>query len=360
MHSSTSNSEINIPFAKWGLILPATLLAFLLTIAFFEIFARSQGYAPTLNDEKYLWAKTRARVKPNDVVIIGSSRALFDIDLDELELALGVKDIKQLAMTGSSPAPILENLANDANFKGTIICGIVPGLFFTPDNIPPMNKPKEWVKAYLEFSPSEKTNLMLNHLLESNLAYLKQDDLPLKELLKKIPLQNRDNVMLPPKLPPYFFEIDKRREAKMIQKVMDDQIFREKIQNVWLPLFTPPPFPPFIKPEQIPDIIEKMIAAKIKTTKESVDKLKSRGVKIIFVRFPSSDKLKDLESKLTPRQQFWDRLLLETGVKGIHWEDYDNLKHFTCPEWSHLSAADTVKFSKEIGFILKEMLANQK
>lgn len=356
MHSSTSNFENNLPNAKWHIILPLTILIFFITVGLFEVFARSKGYKPTLNDEKFLWAKIRASVQPNDTVIIGSSRALFDLDLDELEIALNVKDIKQLAMTGSSPAPILENLANYNNFKGTIICGIVPGLFFTPDNIPPMNKPKEWVKTYLTFSPSEKTNLMLNHLLEANLAYLKQDDLPLKELLKQLPLPNRDQVILPPKLPPYFFEIDKRREAKMIQKVLDDQNFREGIQNGWLPLFTPPPFPPFIKPEQIPDIIEKMIASKIQFTKECVDKLSSRGAKIIFVRFPSTDKLRDLENKITPRQLCWDRLLLETGAKGIYWEDHETLKHFTCPEWSHLSAEDSVKFSKELGAILKEKL----
>ena len=88
----------------------------------------------------------------------------------------------------------------------------------------------------------------------------------------------------------------------------------------------------------------------------SIYKLNSRGAKIVFVRFPSSDKLKVLEDKFTPKQIIWDRLLQETGAKGIYWEDYENLKYFICPEWSHLSAKDSEKFSKEIGLILREML----
>ena len=37
--------------------------------------------------------------------------------------------------------------------------------------------------------------------------------------------------------------------------------------------------------------------------------------------------------------------------------DYDNLKNFDCPEWSHLSAEDTIKFTKEIGPIIKTQLS---
>jgi hypothetical protein len=80
----------------------------------------------------------------------------------------------------------------------------------------------------------------------------------------------------------------------------------------------------------------------------AVGKLRARGGKIVFVRFPVTHGLKELEDKATPRTGIWDRLLRETGVPGIYFEDYPELASFDCPEWSHLSAPDSVEFSKRL------------
>ena len=51
-----------------------------------EMYWRSKGFHPTLNDEKALWAMTRAKVETgskDDVIILGSSRAYFDIQVDQ-------------------------------------------------------------------------------------------------------------------------------------------------------------------------------------------------------------------------------------------------------------------------------------
>lgn len=359
MHLSTSNFERKIPDANWRLILPAAFIGFIIILVSWEVFWRCKGYAPTLNDEKFLWSKIRSSIKPDDTVVIGSSRGLFDTDLDELATALQIPEVKQLAMTGSSPTPILENLANDETFKGTIICDVVPGLFFAPAG-PPINKPTEWLNCYKSFSPSERVGLEINHFLESHLAYLKQDDLTLKELLKQVDLPNRTATIVYPKLPPFFLMMDGRREGKMTNRVLEDKAFRELIQNRWPPLFTPPPFPDNPTPEVIGQRIEGMMVSKINAVKACVEKLHKRGAKIIFVRFPSSGPLLELESKLSPKAMVWGRLIAETGVPGIYWQDYDALKDFDCPEWSHLSAEDSVKFTKELGPILKEKLAIKK
>ena len=79
-----------------------------------------------------------------------------------------------------------------------------------------------------------------------------------------------------------------------------------------------------------------------------VDKLRARGGKIVFVRYPVSGPLKELEDKATPRTQTWDPLLQQTGVPGIYFEDFPELSSFDCPEWSHLSAGDSVEFTKRL------------
>ncbi len=57
-------------------------------------------------------------------------------------------------------------------------------------------------------------------------------------------------------------------------------------------------------------------------------------------------KLKKLEDQGTPRAKTWEPLIKSTGVSGIYFEDYPELARFTCPEWSHLSAPDSVEFTK--------------
>jgi hypothetical protein len=90
------------------------------------------------------------------------------------------------------------------------------------------------------------------------------------------------------------------------------------------------------------------IGARFGDTKAAVDKLRARGGKIVFVRFPVTGPLKQHEDKFTPRAQTWDPLLGATGVPGIYFEDFPELASFDCPEWSHLSAGDSVEFTKRL------------
>ena len=88
----------------------------------------------------------------------------------------------------------------------------------------------------------------------------------------------------------------------------------------------------------------------------AIEKIRDRGGKIVFIRFPHSGGLKELEDKIMPRQQSWDPLLQMTKAPGIYYSDYPELSGFNCPEWSHLSAGDSVEFSKRLVPHLREAL----
>ena len=92
----------------------------------------------------------------------------------------------------------------------------------------------------------------------------------------------------------------------------------------------------------------KAIEARFRDTAKAVEKFRARGGKIVFVRFPNGGELKALEDRLNPRARDWERLLKETNAPGIYFEDYSELASFNCPEWSHLSAGDSVEFSKRL------------
>ena len=340
--------ERPIPPVPWRGLTVVVVLIVIAAASAWEFYCRSIGYRPTLNDNEDLWTMTRRRVKPESVVIIGDSRAWFDLDLDELQKGLGKRPV-QLAMGGSCAYPVLADLANDENFHGTIICSVVPRLFVAPPGTPPMERGEKAVRRSHTQTPAQRASQYLAMPLEEHVAFLKQEELTLDDLLKRLPIPNRPYAQVSPRLPPYFGTLDRERRARMIEEcARPGSALQRRIQQIWLPLFTPPPPPTYIPKEEFGKKMGAAIEARFHDVATAVEKLRARGGKIVFVRFPNSGDLKKLEDRETPRAGIWNRIIKETGATGIYYEDYPELSGFNCPEWSHLSAGDSVEFSKRL------------
>lgn len=311
-----------------------------------EVYVRSIGYGPTLNDTTDLWAQQRRAVKPDAIVIIGDSRALFDLDLDVLQQGLGQRPI-QLALAGSCAYPILADLAADEKFKGTVICGIVPGMFFAPAG-PLLETSEKALKRYRTWTPAQRVSHELGMQLEERVAFLKERDLTLEKLLERLPIPNRAALHAPRVPPPYFQTTDRDRRTRMFDECARPGALRTRVKEGWLPLFTPPPPPTYIPREAFFEGMGKKIEARFQNTAAAVEKIRARGGKVVFVRFPFTNKLKEFEDKTNPRSGAWTRLLNDTKAPGIYYEDYPELASFDCPEWSHLSGPDSVEFTKRL------------
>ncbi len=340
--------ERPIPQVPWRGMSVVVVLVVIAAASAWEIYCRSIGYGPTLNDNEDLWASTRRRVKPESIVIVGDSRGWFDLDLDELQEGLGKRPV-QLAMGGACAYPVLADLANDESFHGTIICSVVPRLFFAPPGTPPMERGEKAVRRSHTQTPAQRASQYLAMPLEEHVAFLKQEELTLDDLLKRLPIPNRPYAQVPPRLPPYFGTLDRERRARMIEEcARPGSELQRTIQQIWLPLFTPPPPPSYIPKEDFGKKMGQTIEQRFHDVAAAVQKLRARGGKIVFVRLPDSGGLKALEDRDTPRAQTWDPLLKDTAAPGIYYEDFPELSGFNCPEWSHLSAGDSVEFSKRL------------
>ena len=356
MPSSTSNFDFQrpIPALPWrGITVVVVLVVFAAATAW-EIYVRSIGYGPTLNDTDDLWAQIRRRVKPESVVIVGDSRAWYDLDLDELEKGLGKRPI-QLALPGSCAYPVLAALANDERFHGTIICSFVPRMFFAAGG-PLVENSEKALHRYRNQSVSQRAGHHLGMFLEERLAFLKERDLTLEALLKQLPIPNRPGALAPPRTPPYFCTVDRERRARMISSCEQPGALQNSIKAIWKRNFTPPPPPSFIPREVFVAKMKLAREARFADTAKAVEKLRARGGKTVFVRFPVSGELKAFEDRDTPRAQTWEPLLKLTGAAGIYFEDFPELSTFNCPEWSHLSAGDSVEFSKRFVPHLRSVL----
>ena len=338
--------ERPIPALPWrGMTVIVVLIVCAATFAW-ELYVRSIGYAPTLNDTEDLWTQVRRRVQPESLVIVGESRPLFDLDLDELEKGLGKRPI-QIALAGSCAYPVLADLINDDKFHGTVICSIVPGMFFVPGG-PLLETSEKALKRYRTQTVAQRASHHLGMFLEEHIAFLKQEDLTLERLLAKLPIPNRPNAQVPPTLPPDFQTVDHERRMRMTENCAQPGELQIRIQQIWLPLFTPPPPPSYVPKEIFMEQMGKAVEARFRDTVAAVNKLRSRGGKIVFVRFPHSGELKTLEDRLSPREKTWDPLIKSTGAPGIYYSDFPELSGFNCPEWSHLSAGDSVEFTKRL------------
>jgi hypothetical protein len=91
-----------------------------------------------------------------------------------------------------------------------------------------------------------------------------------------------------------------------------------------------------------------------KDIKSDIDKIRSRGGEVMFVRTPSSGGYLKTEKIVYPREQYWDGLLAYTNTPGIHFSDYPAISNFVCPEWSHLEPKDGVIYTTNLVQILRE------
>jgi hypothetical protein len=330
------------------------LLATALTAAW-EIRARHAGYRPTLNDTPDLWAEQRATVKPDSLVLLGTSRMLFDMDLDLLEKGLGQRPT-QLAIVGSSPFPVLADLAADESFHGTVLLDIVPAMFLAPGG-PPVEASEKAVHRYHKWNYSQRWGHQLGVAIENQFAFLKQEDLALAKLLERVPVPNRANAQVGPQLPPYFYTLDRDRRARMFpEAAVAGSPLQQRVANGWLALFQMPPAPSFIPPDVFKKIIGDGIEARFHETAKHIARIQARGGKVVFLRLPVTGPLVEREEQLAPRVATWDRLVRENAVPAIHFQEFADLRDFKCPEWSHLSADDSVEFTRRLVPHLKDAL----
>ena len=340
--------ERPIPSAPWrGIAVVVTIVVIAATMAW-EFYSRSLGYAPTLNDNEDLWTLRRRAVQPESLVVIGDSRGWYDVDLDEFEKGFGKRPI-QLAGGGMCGFPVLEDLAKDENFHGTIVCSFVPRIILAPPGTPLFERGEKVVKRFHSQTPAQWASENLAMPLEEHIAFLKQEELTLDDYLKKLPIPNRPGALVPPRSPPYFGTEDRERRSRMIEEcARPNSELAKRIQQIWIPLFTPPPPPSYIPKDVFMVKIKEGIEKRFADVTTAVAKIRARGGKIVFVRFPHSGGLKELEDRTTPRDQTWDPLLKMTGAPGIYYSDFPDLAGFTCPEWSHLSAGDSVEFTRRL------------
>ena len=341
------NFERPIPAMPWARIVLGVALVTVAASFAWELYCRSIGYRPCLNDNDDLWSLTRRKVKPESLVLIGDSTGTLDFDLDELEKGLGQRPI-QLSAAGVCALPILTDLANDQSYHGIIICSIIPAFFFAPPDSSPLKHGERIVKRFHNQTPAQRWGEYLAMALEEHVAFLKAGEVDLGELLKRLPIPNRPGVRAPPPFIRYFATLDRERRMRMTESCADPNgDVAKQLRQAAFRFLTPGRPSNFSNEEWYAKMREALIT-RFHDATDAVERLRARGGKVVFVRCPVSGDLRLLESRFAHRYKRWDPLLQMTHTPGIYYSDFPELSDFNCPDWTHLSVPDSIEFSKRL------------
>jgi hypothetical protein len=332
-----------VPAQPWGKILLAALALFALLCAGWEGYWRNFGARPGYRNTYGLWAMQRRRIdagEGNATVLVGASRIYYDIQLPVWERLAGQRPI-QLAFEGTSPLAYLEDLADDPRFVGRVLIGVAPDLFFTG-----FEYRGGAVRYTRKESPSQFIGQWLSmRLIEPFLAF-EDPDFSLGTVLERQPWPERPgkHVFLEPRKLGYH---DADRNSYLWDKVADDPEYLALWQRIWRDGFQPSPDDP--TPAEALKIEKEQIARAVRV----ITKLRARGVKVLFVRMPSSGEYLEYENAHFPRKRTWDALLAATGAPGIHFEDYPELQGYYLPEWSHMTRAEAERFTAALYAVIE-------
>jgi hypothetical protein len=330
-----------------GITLRDFLAAFAIAVLFlipYEWYFRYVERWPASYDIESLdmWADWRAKVddlSADDVVILGSSRGHFDLNIHVWDSITGRRPI-MLAYPGSSPYHTIEDVIEKSTFKGLLLISVAPGLFYTMKGSWGANRGKNLVDHYYNRTYAQQFSNSIYHWIDPLFSYTQGSDLNLKGLIDRIPLQNRDSVR-GPTIWPGMVAMDEYRNIRMIPEMETDSVRIQKQKDIW---FNPNP------KNEFADSIDVVIGFYVNLVK----KFKAKGGRVAFISPPISGYYLETEPRLFPREKYWDRLLLDSGCPGYHFQDYEETKNLIPPEWSHLNRRDADIYTRTIVQLLKK------
>jgi len=339
--------ERPVPDHPWPLILGVAFVLFALLLGGWELYWRGKQAIPGYRDDEALWAIQWRRVlrEPDSTVLVGSSRTFFDIQLPVWERLSGRRPI-QLALVGTSPTFALEQLAEEPVFRGRVLVGIAPDLYFTGYEFLG-NVKTYWRKE----SPSQELGKWLSmRLIEPWFAFY-DPDFALFTVYARQPWTDRPGK-------PFGLRVRKLsvtaadRNNYLWKRLETDAGYRALVQRTWATNFDA------LTPDEVAHA-RKATDEALARTATAVAKLRARGVSVLFVREPSTADYLHYEDQWFARHDHWDTLLARTASPGIYFQDYPELSTgYVLPEWSHMTRESAERYTEALYRIIERGFAN--
>src|SRR5690606_20285513 len=123
-----------------------------------------------------------------------------------------------------------------------------------------------------------------------------QEDLTLSKLLERLPIPDRAAAQVGPRMPPYFYTIDRERRARMFAAAAEiGNPLQKRVAEGWLPLFSAPPPPSYVPREVFEKEMGEAFEARFRDTANHIAAIQSRGGRVVLLRLPVNGPLLERE-----------------------------------------------------------------
>jgi hypothetical protein len=223
-----------------------------------------------------------------------------------------------LAINGSSPLPILEDLAADDAIRGLVVVDYSPLIIYRTD-VRTDKTPKEYLARRSGLFQAPKAAGFIDGRLAEATGLLRNRDCSWERLFDRFDEPTSGHAV------GYAFTEDRDTELDFLDA---DPRF-VKYARVFFPCLTEGP--------ALDGLIARFARA--------VERIQARGGAVVLVDPPFGRSIRDEEAKLFPRAVYWEPLLRRTGVVAIHCRDEAALEAFDPPDTLHLDRRDAPRFT---------------
>ncbi len=292
---------------------------------------RLHGQRPYVADSPSVLALVARQAReagPDAIVIAGSSRALLDIDAPTLSAAYGGRPVFQLAQSGTSCMPVLEELVKESSFAGTIVCGTEPTSLFGIHE-----RDRERTGEPRLRLPVERWDVRIasraRMFLEERVSVLGRDP---RTYFRRI----AGGAEWPPPPRPARTS-DRVSRASLEGGAIDTAAADERIAGLF-----ETGGGRATTPEEL--------AATVGYLNELVRRFAARGGRVVWVELPSNGRTRAVEERRYPRATYWDWFATHIAPAGsaMTVRDSPELNAFKCPDGSHLDASSAVPFTQRL------------
>lgn len=305
-------------------------------VAGWEWWWREQSYTPALYDDRDLWAAHRHRAvtvdQDRNFTVIGASRIQLAFSTAAFEQSLPGWKATSLAINGHYPLAVLEDLAADERFTGTLLVAIdARGLSHWYQD---MSAP--WVQHYhRNFGPQRRIERRLRSSLQARLVSAGSDFNLVRRLVGWID-----------EIPPPRHYTRQLRDRTIVADFSQADVagLRRHFVAALADDYEQRPAP---TPERwLADLVD---------TRNAVAAIQARGGTVVFIRMPTGNGHWELDQENYPRNRYWDQLGGTTGAVTVHFADHPELARLELPDTSHIDGHDRAHFTE----VLIQLLADQ-
>jgi hypothetical protein len=326
---------------QWSKVCIFTMSLFVAALGMNETLLYAARHQPSLVDDADLFCSVYTKIRDldrEDVILLGASRMQVGFDITTFHTRFPNRKILLLAQSGlGSSFPVFKDIVEKTNYRGFVVIDENEESLYTHNN----DQLSSVKHCHNNFSTNRQLNRGISNWLQSHFLFLNPQSSSSRLW---------GNLAIEHKLPiPYYTKVleDRqmitdyaRAQPRELQALHDRRlkVVREEKFSIkaWL---TP-----------------KTWFERTKYWQVTIEKFQNRGGKVIFVRIPVSQDRWMLESKMYPRDLYWQPLMNQLNVKSVHFADYPDLTNFQLPDTSHFDMRDKMNFTQMLLTHIQEQL----